>query len=55
MNIELYEQFPHLVNEKVIIKKMIENDLDNLSEITNNENVYKYIPLFYIKRTKATF
>lgn len=39
---ELYEQFPHIYNEIIIIKKMIEDDLDNLFEITNNDNVYKY-------------
>ncbi|WFR55628.1 GNAT family protein [Anaerocolumna sp. AGMB13025] len=50
---ELYEQFPHIYNEKIIVKKMIEDDLDNLFEITNNDNVYKYIPLFLYKKSKG--
>ena len=50
---ELYEQFPHIQNEKIIIKKMIEDDLDNLFEITNNDNVYKYIPPFLYKKSKG--
>lgn len=43
---ELFQCFPHLMSERLIIRKMTEEDIDSLSEITNNENVYRYIPLF---------
>lgn len=49
---DLFETFPYLENQKIIIRKMIEQDVDALAEITNNENVYKYIPLFLHKRDK---
>lgn len=50
---ELYEQFPYMFNEKIIIIKMTEGDVDNLSEITNNDNVYKYVPLFLYKKSRG--
>lgn len=50
---DLFEQFPHIVNEKIIIRKMIEDDLEHLYEITNNENVYQYIPSFLYKKSKG--
>ena len=48
---ELFDVFPYLENEIVIIRKMEESDVPALSEISNNDNVYKYIPLFLYKKT----
>lgn len=51
---ELFGVFPYLENEKIIIKKMELNDVVALSEISKNENVYKYIsPFLYKKSNKA--
>ncbi len=49
---KLFDSFPYLDNELVIIRKMDENDVLALSEITNNENVYKYCPPFLYKRNE---
>ena len=51
---KLFEIFPYLENDKVIIKRMELNDVEALSEISNNDNVYKFIPPFlYKKSSKA--
>lgn len=49
---ELYSVFPNLENDKIIIKKMEERDASALSEISNNDNVYKYISPFLYKKNK---
>lgn len=49
---ELFDVFPYLENDKVIIRKMESNDIAALSEISNNDNVYKYIPPFLYKKSK---
>ena len=51
---ELFGAFPYLENEKIIIRKMELNDVAALSEISNNDNVYKYIsPFLHKKSNKA--
>ncbi len=51
---ELFSVFPYLENEKIIIRKMESTDVAALSEISGNDNVYKYIPPFlYKKSSKA--
>lgn len=50
---ELFQCFPHLMSERLIIRKMIEYDIDSLSEITNNENEYRYISLFLYKKSRG--
>lgn len=51
---ELYEQFPCITNKEVVIRKMIEDNLNDLAEITNNDNIYKYIPPFLYKKSKSS-
>lgn len=48
---KLFDTFPYLENDKVIIGKMESNDVAALSEISNNDNVYKYIPPFLYKKS----
>ena len=50
---ELFQCFPHLMSERLIIRKMFKYDIDSLSEITNNENEYRYIPLFLYKKSRG--
>lgn len=54
MMTELFDVFPYLENDKVIIRKMESNDVAALSEISNNDNVYKYIPPFLYKKSNKT-
>lgn len=51
MMVELFDTFPYLENDKVIIRKMEVKDVKALAEITNNDNVYKYIPPFLYKKS----
>lgn len=51
MMTKLFDTFPYLENDKVIIRKMESNDVAALSEISNNDNVYKYIPPFLYKKS----
>lgn len=48
----LFDTFPHLSNDKIIIRKMVEDDIETLAEITNNDNVYKFIPPFLHKKSR---
>ncbi len=48
---ELFEAFPELENDMVIIRKMKISDVSALSEISNNANVYKYLPPFLYKKS----
>ena len=47
---KLFHVFPHLENDRVVIRKMTESDVRALSEISNNDNVYRYIPPFLYKK-----
>lgn len=49
---QIYDSFPYLEDEIMIIKKMQESDVDALSEITSNVNVYKYISPFLFNKSK---
>lgn len=42
----LFDEFPYLENNKIIIRKMDTNDIVALSQISNNKNVYKYLSPF---------
>lgn len=50
---ELFDCFPYLTSEMHIIRKMSCDDIDSLSEITSNENVYRYIPTFLYKKSRG--
>lgn len=50
----LFEVFPYLENDNVIIRKMELSDVVALSEISNNDNVYKHIPPFLYKKNNKT-
>lgn len=50
----LFETFPHIRNNHIIIKKMVEGDVDDLMKITNNPNVYRYITPFLYKKSRGT-
>lgn len=50
---QLFEAFPLLESEMLVIRKMTEDDVDALSEITNNDLVYRYIPPFLYKKSRG--
>lgn len=36
------EQFPHIVSDEVILRKIVASDLDNLYAIYSNEELFQY-------------
>ncbi len=50
---KLFEIFPLLESEMLIIRKMTDDDVDSFGEITNNDNVYRYIPPFLYKKSRG--
>lgn len=53
MSSKLFERFPHIVSDDIIIRKMTEADVDGFFEISNNENVYKYTPESLYRKSKT--
>jgi ribosomal-protein-alanine N-acetyltransferase len=39
-----YDKVPYIVTDKVILRKIVESDLDGLFEIYSNETIFTYIP-----------
>lgn len=50
----LFDTFPSLVSKKLLIRKMADGDVESLAEITENENVYRYILPFLYKKSKKS-
>lgn len=50
---ELFDTFPYLRNEYIIIRKKIEVDVGNLIEIRDNPNVYQYIPPYLYRKSRG--
>jgi [ribosomal protein S5]-alanine N-acetyltransferase len=48
-----YEQFPFIIGEEIILRKIIDSDLDNIFEIYNNEKLFQYTPVRF-KKNKNT-
>ncbi len=46
MSRDLYEQFPYIETEDIIIRKMKKSDTDSLFAVCSNKDVFKYIPEF---------
>ena len=42
----LYDRFPYIETEDIIIRKMKEEDADFLLRVCSNRNVFRYIPYF---------
>ena len=51
---ELFSAFPFLEGKTIIIKKMSEGDVEALEDITNNDNVYRFISPFLYKKSRKT-
>ena len=51
---DLFGTFPYLKNDRIMIRKMREDDTDSLIEITSNPNVYRYIPPFLYQKSRKS-
>lgn len=52
MRKDLYEQFPDIRTDEIIIRKMTELDTDALFAVCSNRNVFRYIPEFLYTEDK---
>ena len=50
----VFGTFPNLRNHRIVIRKMEEADVDDLIKITSNPNVYRYIPPFLYRKSRAS-
>lgn len=50
----LYDTFPHIESDRIVIRKMIENDAEALFEISNNDAVYRYIGPFLHRKSMSS-
>jgi [ribosomal protein S5]-alanine N-acetyltransferase len=48
----LFKEFPHLKSERLVLKRIEEQDIDSLFEIYSNENIFRLRP-GNIKKNKA--
>ncbi|GEA30565.1 GNAT family N-acetyltransferase [Clostridium diolis] len=53
MNKNPYEQFPHISDDEITLRKIFDIDLDEIFEIYRNEELFKYSPVM-IKKNKNT-
>lgn len=49
----LFDAFPSMADDAILIRKMTEQDVDALAEITGNEKVYRYIPSFLYRKSRG--
>ncbi len=43
---EVFEEYPIISNNNILLKKVTIDDFDHINELKNNERVYKYVPTF---------
>ena len=43
---KLFEEYPYIEDERIVLKKMTLDDADALAEFAGNEKVYRYLPTF---------
>lgn len=49
----LFDAFPYLEGNSLVIKKMVEGDVEALAEITESDRVYKYTPPLLYKKSRG--
>ena len=43
---KLFEEYPYIEDERIVLKKMTLDDADALAEFAGTEKVYRYLPTF---------
>ena len=47
---KLFDEIPYLGNERIELKRLVSSDAVKLKELTDNENVYRYLPTFLFEK-----
>lgn len=50
---KIFDEFPNISTHNLIIRKMTVDDLEALTLITENDNVYKFVPPLLYKKSKG--
>jgi ribosomal-protein-alanine N-acetyltransferase len=48
--IHLFDEIPHLEDERIILKKLEKEDAKELKELTQSKKVYRYLPTFLFEQ-----
>ena len=48
--LKLFDEIPYLGNERIELKRLVPSDAVKLKELTDNENVYRYLPTFLFEK-----
>ncbi len=47
---KLFDEIPYLSDERIELKRLVISDALKLKELTDNENVYRYLPTFLFEK-----
>lgn len=48
--IHLFDEIPHLEDERIVLKKLEKKDAKGLKELTQSKKVYRYLPTFLFEQ-----
>lgn len=52
---DFFRSFPAIRTERVLLKRLTDQDADGLQEMVSNNNVYRYEPTFLYEKNMMTF
>lgn len=47
---KLFDEIPHLEDDRIVIKQVNDSDADALMKMTRNDTVYRYLPTFLFEK-----
>lgn len=47
---KLFEELPYLQNDCIVIRRITDEDAEAIKELTENDNVYRYLPTFLFEK-----
>ena len=47
---KLFDEIPYLEGERIILRKLTENDREALSEMAQSNNIYRYEPTYLLEQ-----
>lgn len=53
MSKNLYDEFPHIETDEIVLRRIVDSDIDGLFEIYSNEKLFQYSPV-QLKKNRNT-
>ncbi len=47
---KLFEELPYLQDDCIVIRRITDEDAEAIKELTENDNVYRYLPTFLFEK-----